>query len=360
MSWSIELYVVSHKRGVEYGKNLEFDEIKEFLEIKQYDKSYDEYIKPSILYFTENLNELAKELNVNKIAPEGLYISGIYGGERKKGKEQYAGITLHEYRYNGAKFEFRLWNTKDVLVAPIELLRKYGIRVYKMVYRGEINPFKLRKLIDVMLSELGESNLKRFLQEVVKINIDRIAHSETTNMIEKLIEQVEQPEKIATLDTDKYYVAYRRMRAFTAFAFKPQEPNIIIDHSVAYTECGEENIAYYYAATLNYLTYKVVELSRSFNRDQYARPLLAVYIAGLAWNDVDEPVRDKVVELSKVLHKKAPDKKYANQKVALRDITVLPEFKELVELLDSKVDKEVLENALDVVSGKGLEEEEDE
>ena len=359
MSWSIELYVVSHKRGVEYGKSLEFDEIREFLEIKQYDKSYDEYIKPSILYFTENLNELAKELNVNEVAPEGLYISGIYGGERRKGKELYAGIALHEYRYNGAKFEFRLWNTKDVLVAPIELLRKYGIRVYKMVYRGEINPFKLRKFIDVMLSERGESNLKRFFREVVKINIDRIAHSETTKMIEKLIEQVEQPEKVATLDTDKYYVAYRRMRAFTAFAFKPQEPNIVIDHSVAYTECGEENIAYYYAATLNYLTYKVVESGRSFNRDQYARPLLAIYIAGLAWKDIDEATRSKVVELSKILHEKAPNREYGNQKVALKDIaTRFSEFKELVKLLDSKVDRERLEDALNIVSGKGVEEEE--
>jgi hypothetical protein len=359
MSWSTELYVVSRKQGIGYRKSLELDEIREFLEIKQYNKSYDEYIKPNILYFTEDFNELAKELNVNRIVPMGLYIRGIYGGEKKKGKELYAGIALHEYRYNDVKFEFRPWNTKDVLVAHKELLKEYGIEVYKVVYRGEINPFKLRRFIDVILSKRGESYLKLFLQEVLKINIDRIAHGETIKMIEKLIEEVEQPETITTLDVNKYSVAYRCARAFTAFAFKPQEPNIIIESHVAYIECEKEEITHYYAAALNYLAYKVIQLDRSFIRDQFARPLLAVYIAGLAWKDVDEATRSRVIEFSKILHEKAPNKEYGNQKVALKDIaTRFSEFKMLVKLLDSKVDRERLEDALNIVSGKGIKEEE--
>jgi len=359
MNWSTELYVVSRKQGIGYRKSLELDEIREFLEIKQYSKSYDEYIKPNILYFTEDFNELAKELNVSRIVPKGLHIMGIYGGEKKKGKELYAGIALHEYRYNGVKFEFRLWNTKDVLVAHKELLKEYGIEVYRVIYRGEINPFRLRGFVDVILSKQGVNSLKRFLQEVKEINANRVAHAETIKMIELLINEVKQPKSITTLNPEKYYVIYRRMRAFTAFAFKPASSNIIASDTVSYVECDESK-AFYYATILNYLAYKVVESGRSFIRDQFARPLLAVYIAGLAWKDVDEATRNRVIELSKILHEKAPNEEYGNQKVALKDIaTRFSEFKMLVNLLDSKVNRERLEDALNIVSGKGIKEEEE-
>jgi len=99
-------------------------------------------------------------------------------------------------------------------------------------------------------------------------------------------------------------------------------------------------------------------LGRSFIRHQFARPLLAVYIAGLAWKGVDEAARSRVIELSKILHEKAPDMEYANQRIALKGIASFAEFKELVGLLDSKADKERLEDALNIMSGKGVEEEE--
>ena len=363
MSWDTELYVVSCKLSKGYSKSLELSEIEEYLKLSPFGKSYDDYIKPNLFYFMENVKEnvkeITKELSVDRVARKGLHIMGIKGGEKKKGKEQYAGITLHEYSYDNVKFEFRLWNTKDVLITPIDLLRKYGIEIYKTIYRGNIDPFRLRGFIDVILSNRGKDALKQFLQEVKEINANRIAHAETIKMIETLINKIKQPGSLKTLNPKKYYVVYRRMRIFTAFAFKPTDNNIIASDTVSYIECDEPK-AYYYAAVLNYLAYKVVESGRSFIRDQFARPLLALYVVGLAWKDVDETVRNKVVELSKVLHEKAPDRKYANQKVALKNLATLPEFKELVKLLDSKVDKEALENALDMVSGKGIEEEEDE
>ena len=84
----------------------------------------------------------------------------------------------------------------------------------------------------------------------------------------------------------------------------------------------------------------------------------AIYIAGLAWKDVDDATKSEVVKLSKALHEKAPDREYSNQKVALRDLEKLPEFKKLVNTLNSIVNEERLEQALDMVSGKGTEEEE--
>jgi len=359
MSWSTELYVVSRKQDIGYRKSLELDEIKEFLEIRQYSKNYDEYIKPNILYFTEDFNELAKELNVNRIVPMGLYIRGIYGGEKKKEKKMYAGIALHEYGHDDIRFKFRLWRVKDSLVVPSDLLKKYSIKIFNVVYEGEINPFKLRRYVPVILSETGVASLKSFLQKALELNIDIITHRDTVDKIKILVDEVEQPNNVTPLDIDKYYVAYRCDRAFAAFAFKPQSSNTIIESHVAYIETSNEEVAYYYAATLNYLAYKVIQVGRSFIRHQFARPLLAVYIAGLAWKDIDEATRSKVVELSKILHEKAPNREYGNQKVALKDIaTRFSEFKMLVKLLDSKVDRERLEDALNIVSGKGVEEEE--
>jgi len=357
MSWSTELYVVSRKPGKEYSKSLELNEIKDYLEITQLSKSYDDYVAPNLLYFTEDLTKLAKELSVESIRPKGLYIMGIYGGEKKKEKEMYAGIALHEYSYDDIRFRFRLWRTKDLLEVPVSIVKKYGVEVFSVVYEGEINPFKLRKYVPVILSKTGEESLKSFLREALNINISKIVHKDTVRMIEALISEVKQPSLITPLNVNKYYVAYRCDRAFTAFAFKPQHPNIIIESHVAYIESSEEKVAYYYAAILNYLAYKVTQLGRAFIRHQFARPLLAVYMAGLVWKDVDEDTRLEVVKCSKVLHEKALNKEYSNQRVALKDVERLSEFKKLVEILDAKVSKENLEIALGMVSGKGVEEE---
>jgi hypothetical protein len=66
---------------------------------------------------------------------------------------------------------------------------------------------------------------------------------------------------------------------------------------------------------------------------------------------VDDEVRRRIVELSKELHRKAPNREYPNQRVALKDIARLPEFRELVRILDSRVNREKLEEALNIVSG---------
>jgi hypothetical protein len=66
---------------------------------------------------------------------------------------------------------------------------------------------------------------------------------------------------------------------------------------------------------------------------------------------MDEETRGRIVELSKRLHEKAPAKEYSNQRIALQEVARLPEFKELVEIADSKVDRSKLEEALSLVSG---------
>jgi len=285
----------------------------------------------------------------------GLYIRGIYGGEKKKGEEEYAGLIMLEHSVEGAVFKFKLYNTKDTLIVPVDYLKKYGVKVYKMIYGGEINPFKINKHLDTILSERGENTLKKFLEEALKLN-ERNISMETYSRVKKLINEARQPTIIKPLNIGKYYVVYRSDRAFTGSIYKPTADNIV--HSnVAYIECRDENIAYYYVAILNYLAYLVVAAKRMFLRHQLAKPLLAIYLAGLSWNSIDEATRSKVVELSKRLHEKAPSKEYSNQRMALKDIAQLSEFRELVEILDSKINKEKLDEALTLVSLASNEEE---
>jgi hypothetical protein len=362
MTWRTKLYVVSLKTGISYSKSLEYDKIKDYLEITQLSKEYDDYIKPNLLYFTQDLTESAKELGVTKIHSKGLYIMGVFGGEKKKGKEVYAGIALREYKQEGIEFKFKLWNTEDLLTVPLDLLKEHSIKVYKMVYVGEINPFKYRKYYNVILSEKDKSELKQFLRKAIEINKDSIPHKRTIDLIMKLIEEVEQPSSIEVLDTKKTYVIFRTDRIFTACVIKPSESNIILHTQVGSIECEDTSMAYYYAAVLNYLAYKVIELGGSFHRHQYGRPIFATCVAWLTWKDIDSATRDSVAKLSEILHKKlekALDTEYSTQKIALKDIaTKFSEFKEIIKLLDSKVDRERLKDILNIVSGKGAEEEE--
>jgi hypothetical protein len=347
-----ELYVIRINMGGRvYDKSLNLDNIKESLEIAPYHKSYDDYVKPGLLYFTQNLKLLAKELGVLRVVPMGLYIRGIYGGEEKKGEKQYAGLTLEQYSSSKGVFRFKLYNTTSILVTPQTLLDDHGVKVYKMIYMGEVNPFRLKRFLNIILSRSGMKMLKRFLEKAIALNI-RSVSSDDIEKIKALISELKQPSKIDVLTRRHYYVAYRRIRAFTAFAFKPSEDDIIIKDEVGYLKCEFEDIAYYYAAILNYLAYKVIEFGKVFNRTQYAKPLLALHFAGLSWRTMKDGVRKKIVELSKILHDKAPSKDYSNQKIAIEDIyNELPEFKDLIKLIDGVVDKERLKDALNLVSG---------
>ena len=355
MSWKNELYTVKLKAlsGKEYSKKMNLDEIKDYLEITAYNETYDEYVKPGLLYFTEDLNALARELGVDGIVPMGLYIRGVYGGEKKKGEEEYAGLIVLGHSVEGATFRFRLYNTKDALIVPVNYLKKYGVKVYRMIYVGEINPFRINKYLNTLLSEQGEAMLKKFLEEALELN-ERSISAETLNKVRKLIGELRQSSMVKSLSTDKYYVVYRSDRAFTASVYIPVE-NSIVYSNVSYVETRSEDVAYYYAAILNYLAYTVLRSGRTFNRHQYARPLLAIYMADLSWNVVDEETRGRIVELSKRLQEKVPGKEYSNQRVALQEVAELPEFKELVKVLDSKVDRSKLEEALSLVSGFGTE-----
>jgi len=345
----IKTFVARLRRGQSIDKRLGLEEIKDLLEIKAFEREYEEYMRPGLLYFTENIDRLAYELDVEKIYPKGAYIMGLYGGEEKRGEEKYAGIVLENYSFEDAIFRFRLSGIDKTLIAPKDLLKRYGVKIFRLVYMGEINPFRLRRFLNIILSVYGSEALKRFLSETLKIN-ERDISTHIYRRVEKLIEEVRQPSSVKPLDVNKFYVVYRGSRIFSSTAIQPFSNDVIISEHVSYVETKDEDKAYYYSAVLNYLAYKVIELGWTFSRTQLARPLFAIHLSGLSWREVDEKKRLKVVELSKRLHEKASDKEYNNQKTALKDLLLTQEFRELVKTLDQTVEKERLENSLRIVS----------
>ncbi len=110
--------------------------------------------------------------------------------------------------------------------------------------------------------------------------------------------------------------------------------------------------AHYYAAVLNYLAYKAVQLGRPFTHHQLARPVYAILIAGLSWNEVPEDLREKVIQKARNIAQGVVRREFSNQRQALLGLFKNnEEFRELIRLLDEYVDKERLNAALDMVSG---------
>lgn len=101
-------------------------------------------------------------------------------------------------------------------------------------------------------------------------------------------------------------------------------------------EVLDETIAYYYAATLNYLVSKT---QKGFIRNQFARPLYAILKAQLQWEG--EEWQKVVTQFSKNLHNKVKDvyKDISSNKVHayIKQLEKFYEWRQLVKIFDSHV-----------------------
>lgn len=279
---------------------------------------------------------------------------GLLGGEKKKGKQKYAGLVVEHYKEVNGVVYIKLYNLTKSYRVPVDLMKRHEVAVYKLYYRGLINPFSCRTY-DVLLSARGDIELKKFLRALVDFNRDSITETDL-EYLNTLIRELKT--SLDMFKEDHYYVVYRCQRIFTACV--PIDLKMAISEShIAYIECKDLEQAYYYAAVLNYLAYKVVESRRSFIRDQFARPAIAVVAAGLSWKTVPEDARMRIALLSMRLSSRLAWREYPNQKVALKHITQHQEFKEIAGILDKLVDKENLDEALNLVSSIGEEESEE-
>lgn len=317
--------------------------------LDRHGRSYEEYVRPALDYFTQDLAAAAARLGVRRIVPMGLYIRGIFGGERRRGVERYAGLALEEHALSEEGLRLRLHGIRGILSASSDLVRSLGIQVYSVIYRGKIYPFRAGSL-EAILSDRGPRSLREFLTRALEAGGEGLGPGDAAALL-KLAEELVQPQRIETLKEGLHYTVYRGQRAFTAATAKPgRGSRIVVESHVAALECDTREKALYYAAALNYLAYKVAETGRSYARDQFARPALALAAAGLGWNNVDPRIRGKVAELAEALEEKVLWKGPPTQREALEQLYRGHEdFREVVELLDTAAGGR-LARALNLVS----------
>lgn len=337
----VKLYKISTKGLISKDKPLE--EIKSLIEIEELKINYEEYMRPALLWVREDLESIAKALDVEKIVRMGAYIRGLFGGEEKR-TQKYAGLVINHYAEHDGFILIKLVNLDKAYSIPAELMKKYEVGVYQLYYEGLINPFKCRTH-SVLLSS-NEENLREFLRKMIDLNRG-VMTTQDMQKLKVLIEELKA--SLDCLDQKSYYAIYRTDRAFTACV--PEDLNAAASSStISYLKCKSLEQAYYYVAVLNYLAYKVIETNRSFLRHQWSRPATAIMVANLSWRDLPNADKKDIYTLSKQLSKKIRWKKYPDQGAALRDIAQIQEFKEIISILDSHVDKERFKTALDLVS----------
>lgn len=338
----VNLFKINARNKI--SRDMTLEEIAGSVNVERLRLDYDDYITPMVLWATEDSTETAKALQVVRVVPMGGYIRGLFGGEDKKGKQKYAGLVVEHYEESNGIIYVKLHNLTKSYQVPVDLMRRYGVSVYKLYYRGLINPFVCRTY-NVLLSAKGDEKLKAFISNLIDFNQNVMSEEDAKNL-NTLINELK-----TSIDMFKenYYVVYRCQRIFTACV--PTDLRMAISEShVAYLECRDLEQAYYYVATLNYLAYKVIKTGRSFIRDQFARPAIAVAVAGLSWKIVPEDIRAQMACLSMQLAKKLTWKDYPDQKIALMELAQHPEFKEIVRVFDEVVDEKGLNEALNLVS----------
>ena len=329
----------------EISKNKNLEEIKDLLKEEELKLSYDDYIAPMIIWTTANTERIARELSVLRVVPKGGYIMGLFGGEKKKGKHKYAGLIVKQYDKKNEEVSIKLCNLTKSYNVQIDLMDEYGVDVYKIYYRGLVNPFSCRTY-NVLLSKKGDEYLKKFLKAFVEYNRNKMLQKDL-DYLNTLITELKA--SIDIFNENHYYVIYRCQRTFSA-CVPTDLTKAVSTSNIAYLECENQDQAYYYAGVLNYLAYKVIESRRSFIRDQYARPVIAIIVAGLSWKTVSDNIKREISNLSNQLSSKITWKRYPDQRRAFMQLAEMPEFRKIVETLDNCVDEERLRKALNLVS----------
>lgn len=341
------LTVSSRAASRAIAKDAVLEDVKGAISEEELAMSYEGYMEPEMLWATESEEKIASKLDVIKVVPKGGYIMGLLGGEKKKGKARYAGLVLEQYHVDDSIIYLKLTGLSRAYQAPIQLMKQYGVDIYWIYYRGLINPFKC-KAYRAILSKRG-SNLKGFLRAFMRFN-EQSMTTEDRRKIEVLINELRV--SLNTFNESSIYVIYRCNRAFTAGIPEVLE-NAASESHIAYVICKTIEQAYYYAAVLNYLAYKVIEMKRTFIRDQFAKPLIAIIMASLSWKGVPADIRNNVSKLSRALSGKLQWQKYTNQAKALEAVAQTPEFKQIISIFNQyieKIGKDKLEEALNLVS----------
>jgi len=202
--------------------------------------------------------------------------------------------------------------------------------------RGVIYPFAIIRFFKLLYVSGGKNKLKNTLMSLYSV-YGRLLNNTISTL------KVPKEPSIPCRAINRYYVVYRRQRTFTATVITPKllreicsagGDGIIIDQNVSYLEVDNEDIAYYYAAILNYMIYKVKALNLGgFVRDQFGRPLQAIAESGLEWLGLNW--QKDVADLSKRVSGEA-------RNIALKSLNLSVELP-LFELIDHGRDEDIKE-----------------
>ncbi|MEN2999561.1 MAG: hypothetical protein ABDH61_03190, partial [Acidilobaceae archaeon] len=344
------LFVAELERSVAKGEDLSRAIWRE----TRLGSSYKEYLEPGLRWARSAREDIAAELSVKEVKIGG-YVRGIAGGERKRGREPYAGLRVDKYEREGDRIRIRLANLKKEYSLPdrlaTELMKRHGVGIYDLHY-GAL-PY-VPERIKVLLSTRGSRGLQEFISELVEQlqadpggNLEEEDRERLLRLREELRAQLQEPVE------GKPYVAYRNKGFLAAYVTMGRRGEAFSDR-ITLARCESEEQAYYYAAVLNYLAYHVILSERSFARDLYQKPLEVVARTGLSWKEVPEELRRRVAQLSRELEELAVGRELGSRGGSLRTLAEHARFQELMRALDEHIERrggrEQLEEALDLVS----------
>ena len=333
----------------EYSKALHLSEVKCSVVVNG---NYEDYIRKARLYTETPTKEIRDKLGVSEVFPMGDYIRGLFGGIKKKGARNYAGLVFEVVDFDrlSGQYIIRLSGTDTPLKMPQPYLKPFW---KKLIYEGMIYPFYLHDVYNVLLSSEGKEKTEMFLRNFV---LSRMS-GEDREKVKTLLEEFSQPLKLKELE-EKYYVIYRCIRNFVSFVISPKDIReltpLIVESHCSLISLEDEQQAYYYSSLLNYLAYKVIENKGAFIRNQFLRPLMAIAELDIEWSS--EKWQLKVAELSRKLQQEAPkcykgfikrgmrvDRCFERLKSCNETKSL---FMELIDTIDKAVNKNKLMDAL--------------
>jgi hypothetical protein len=353
-----KLFVASVHVENDYSKSMKLESqpgSQVSVTLRKFNIGYEEYLNPIKNYHSKNVGNLEHRLSVVSFESMGPYIRGLFGGDKKHGKETYAGLVLDNIsKPNSDIYKIRLYNTTCDLEIQKE---EYEKKLYTLLYRGLVHPFYFEKPYSI-LGDVGKKNLVSSIKHIMAVN-GHILGRDDREKIGKLVEEVQFPSKLHTFKKKNWYVVFRINRTFSSVVVFPPNEKWITESHLAFIDCGgNKDKAYYYSGVLNYLAFKATKSHMNFVRDQFSRPVLAIIEAQLNWNRVEPKARLAISDLSYKLHNESENIYYnaelRKEKKAFDLLERNNTFTLLVKKFEEITKESNINDALMWVAGKGL------
>ncbi|MEM4368517.1 MAG: N-6 DNA methylase, partial [Candidatus Anstonellales archaeon] len=296
----------------------------------------------------ETLGQIAKSEGYEKpafaerVKVNGVYIRGLKGGIKKRGAIKYAGLILTRYNPNTGIGRLEGMN-QDINLNVLIPDRKgvsFNNYIKRVFYADRVLPFKLLEAYPAIISPKDKKDLIEFLYLIIMRNKANLSGDELAK-INELRKEVQQSEP-EFMKKGKFYVIHRVVRIFSSAVFECPEDNLYLaDSTLCWMEFSNKETAYYYSGIINYLIHKV---GTHFARNIHSRVLrvidmLNLHYAGYYWNI-------EVATLSENLHNIMKSLPIKDNNAALKELSKIEDWKELLNLIDRHIDKSRLENTI--------------